>query len=212
MGYGDGGVRNWGSREAGKERRLLRRCAESSNTVLKTGSHRLQSGGGLPRHRLLHASAEEGGGGSGGQVVVEPRTAAAFQAPTGGGELPAPAPAESEWESILRERLERKLRKPGRRKRARTAATARASPNPTFSSPRTQWQQQQQQQQQDAESHFPANDDNQKNVSGVDRTDVSAAVAPPFSRATTSEAGAGTEPETWTDGIAETVMKEGLRG
>eukprot|EP00752_Nemacystus_decipiens_P014988 g13345.t2 len=105
-----------------------------------------------------------GGGGSRGSTAVRSSTAAA--PPTLPEEDKVPA-IKGEWEAVLQERLERKLRKPSRKRRARGAAAAAASataaaaeadaptttpksrstsPCPTRSSPPTDWLQQQRQQ------------------------------------------------------------------
>lgn len=83
-----------------------------------------------------------------------------------GAKIPA---IKSEWEAVLQERLERKLRKPNRKRRARGAMAVAeveaeavgatsppASPYPSTSSPPTDWLQQREQQEQQQGSGLAA--------------------------------------------------------
>lgn len=156
MGLGEAAER--GRRE---EPQRLRRLAQSSETVLTTVpsiiAARRESG--VQRLECSARGRSDGGAGGGGgrsRVALEARAAmAVVPAPTEEVDTAAAAaaagPGESEWEAVLRERLERKLRKPNRKRRARRAAAAAtasgapasssASPHPVSSSTSTQSQQ-----------------------------------------------------------------------
>lgn len=123
-----------------------------------------------------------------GSTAVRPSTAAASPTlPEGGGKVPA---IKSEWEAVLQGRLERKLRKPNRKRRARGAvavgetaaaaggggiATPSASPYPTHSSPPTDWVQQRLQEEQYQHQHQRQ----QQSVASVLPQSAATTAAPP---------------------------------